>query len=219
MKINNELEKDVREEIKWSPILTGAEIGVTANDGVITLTGTVDSYPKRLAAEDAAKRVKGVKAVAEEIQVRSSGLPARTDTQIAISILGAFKSNCNVPDDDITVKVEDGWVTLSGEVNWHYQRQSAMEDANKQTGVMGITNLITIRSDVADAVEREAVENALRRNASIDDSDVLVNVTGGVVTLTGTVSSLLEVTEASRVAWSAPGVTSVNNLLEVDYKD
>jgi osmotically-inducible protein OsmY len=219
MKNNTELEKDVREEIKWSPILNGAEIGVTAKDGVITLTGTVDSYTKKLAAEDAAKRVKGVKAVAEEIRVQFSGAPLRSDTEIATSILDAFKSNWSVPDDDITVKVEEGWVTLSGEVSWNYQRESAVEDANKQTGVVGVTNLIAIKSDVADAVERESVESALRRDAFIDESDVFVNVSGGLVTLTGTVNSWSEFDEASRVAWSAPGVTSVDNLLVVDYDD
>ena len=217
MKNNTELEQDVREEIKWSPILKDAEIGVTAKDGVITLTGAVDSYTKKLAAEDAAKRVKGVKAVAEEIRVESNGGRLRTDTEIARSILDAFKSNWSVPHDEITVKVEDGWVTLSGEVSWNYQRGSALEDANKQTGVMGITNLITIKSDVADAVEREAVESALRRDAFIDDSAVFVTVAGRLVTLTGTVNSWSAYDEASRVAWSAPGVVSVDNLLMVDY--
>ena len=217
MKNNSELQTDVQNAIKWEPLLNAAEIGVTAKDGVISLTGVVDSYAKKLEAENAAKKVIGVKALVEKIEVKFPSSWAKTNLEIANEVLAALKSNWAVPTDKVTVKVEDGWVTLEGELPWDYQREAAKNAVNFLTGVKGVTNNIKIKSESHDAIEKKDVEEAIARSWSVDDSDISVSVSGTTVTLTGTVSSWYQRDEAGRIAWKTPGIWSVKNELAVDY--
>jgi osmotically-inducible protein OsmY len=218
MKSNEDLQRDVQEAIKWEPLLKAAEIGVTAKEGIVTLTGTVDSYFKKSEAEDAAKNVTGVKAVVEKITVSFGvGFGKREDNEIAREILNAYKWNWEIPNDKIKVKVEKGWVTLEGELEWNYQREAAVNAVKNLDGVTGVSNNMKIKSDINDIIEKKDIESALRRNWSIDDKSIRVNVHGSNVTLDGTVDSWYEKDEASRIAWNAPGVSAVANNLVIDY--
>jgi len=217
MKNNAELQADVQNAIKWEPLLNAAEIGVTANDGVISLTGVVDSYAKKLEAENAAKKVKGVKALVEKIEVKFPSAWTKTNLEIANEVLAALKSNWSVPKDKVTVKVESGWVTLEGELPWNFQREAAKNAVNFLTGVKGVTNNIEIKSDSHDAIEQKDIEEAIARNWSINDRNIEVSVAGTTVTLSGTVGSWYQKEEAGRMAWNTPGIWHVNNELAIDY--
>jgi osmotically-inducible protein OsmY len=218
MKTNAELQKDVQDAIKWEPLLNAAEIGVTAKDGVITLTGVVDSYSKKIEAEDAAKNVAGVKAVVEKIEIKfSSSWGKKDDNEIATEVLNAFKWNWQIPNDKVKVKVEDGWVTLEGELQWNYQKAAAKDAVKNLLGVKGVSNNITIKSETQDLIEKRDIESALRRNWATTDKDIMVNVSDHNVRLSGTVHSWYQKDEAARIVWNAPGVWSVNNDLVVDY--
>ena len=218
MKSNQELQTDVQNAIKWEPLLHAAEIGVTAKDGVVSLTGTVDSYPKKVEAENAAKKVIGVKALVEEIEVKFPSSWSKTNEEIAKEVVVALESSWSVPDKKVTVKVEDGWVTLEGELAWNYQKDAAKSAVNFLSGVKGVTNNIKIKSDVHDEIEQEEVEDAIARSFSVDDCDIEVSVSGTTVTLTGTVDSWYQKDEAGRIAWNTPGIWHVNNELAVDYE-
>ena len=217
MKSNEALQKEVQDAIKWEPLLSAAEIGVTAKDGVVTLTGNVDSYTKKVEAETAAKNVAGVKAVAENIKIHFESSFAKNDTEIANEILSAWKWNWNVPDSKLKVKVESGWVTLEGEVEWNSEREVTRKSVEKLTGVKGVTNNISIESNFKDKVEEAAIESAFRRSWSINDNELKVHVDHNNVKLTGSVSSLYQKDEAARLAWNTPGVWSVDNELRVVY--
>jgi len=217
MKNNSELQKDVQDSIKWEPLLNAAEIGVTANDGIVTLSGTVDSYTKKLEAENAAKNTAGVNAVVEKIKVKFGNSWQKDDNEIATEILNAYKWNWEIPNDKVKVKVEDGWVTLEGQLEWNFQREAAKNLVNIQAGVKGVTNNISIKSETHDAVEKRDIEDALDRNWSIDREDIQIKVSGNKVTLSGTVGSNYQKDEAGRIAWNAPGVWSVANDLVVEY--
>ncbi|GLU57242.1 ornithine aminotransferase [Dyadobacter frigoris] len=218
MKTNEELQKDVQDAIKWEPLLKAAEIGVTAKDGIITPSGTVDSYAKKSEAEAAAKTVAGVKVVVEEIEIRTySNLLHRDDNDLANEVLNAYKWNWEIPNDKVKVKVENGWITLEGAVEWNYQRTAAERLIKKLAGIKGISNLITINTEVHDEIEKMGIESALGRNWSISKQDIHVKVVGTKVTLTGTVDSWYQKEEAGRIAWNAPGVVSVDNELLVEY--
>jgi osmotically-inducible protein OsmY len=218
MKNNAALQKDVQDAIKWEPLLNAAEIGVTAKDGVITLTGVVDSFIKKTEAEDAAKNVAGVKAVVEKIEIKISHTwGKKDDNEIATEVLNAFKWNWRVPNDKIKVKVEKGWVTLEGELNWNYEREAAKDAVKNLVGVQGVSDNIKIKSETHDAIEKADIESAFRRNWSICDDDITVEVSGTTVTLSGTVDSWYQRDEAEKIAWNAPGVWSVSNELVVDY--
>lgn len=217
MKNNSELQTDVQNAIKWEPLLNAAEIGVTAKDGVVSLTGVVDSYAKKMEAENAAKKVIGVKALIEEIEVKFPNSWSKTNDEVAIEVLKALKSNYSFPDDKVTVKVEDGWITLEGELAWNYQKEEAKACVNYLMGVKGVTNNIVVKSETRDTIEQKAVESALARSFSINDNDIQVKVSGTKVTLTGTVSSWYQKEEAGRIAWKTKGIWSVENELEVDY--
>jgi len=219
MKTNEALQKDVQDAIKWEPVLSAAEIGVIAKDGIVTLTGTVDSYRKKSEAEDAAKNVAGVKAVVEKIEIASSTIGIKTDSEIAAEVINAFKWNWEIPNAMIKVKVEGGWVTLDGELEWNYQRDAAKKSVSTLDGVKGIANNLTIRSATHDQVEQKDIECALGRNWSTNDADITVNVSGNSVTLNGIVHSFYQRDEACRIAWNAPGVRGVNNELVIEYGD
>jgi osmotically-inducible protein OsmY len=217
MKTNEELQKDVQNAIKWEPLLNAAEIGVTAKDGVITLSGVVDSYSKKVEAENAAKSVTGVKAVAETIEIKYGGSYKKNDTEIANEVLNAWKWNWQVPNDKIKVKVESGWVTLEGDVEWNYQKEAAKDAVVFLTGVKGVSNNIAIKIEAKDAIEQSDVECAIDRNWSLNEENINVKVSGNKVTLTGEVGSIYQKEEAGRIAWNAPGVCSVKNELLVEY--
>ena len=218
MKNNSELQADVQNAIKWEPLLNAAEIGVTAKDGVVSLTGVVDSFAKKMEAENAAKKVIGVKALVEEIEVKFPNSWTKTDMEVANEVLAGLKNNWSVPNDKITVKVESGWVTLEGELPWNYQREAAKNAVNYLDGVKGVTNNIKIKADRFDAIEKKEVEKAIARSWSIDDSDIEVSVSGTTVTLSGTVNSWYQRDEAARIAWNTPGIWHVANDLVVDYE-
>lgn len=218
MKNNAELQTDVQNAIKWEPLLSAAEIGVTAKDGVVKLTGFVDSYAKKMEAENAAKRVIGVKALVENIEVKFPSTWTKTDAEVAKEVLTGLSANWSVPDDKVTVKVENGWVTLEGDLHWNYQREAAKNAVNYLTGVKGVTNNIKIKSESHDEIEKNDVEKAIARSWSVDDSDINVSVSGTTVTLTGTVDSWYQKDEAGRIAWNTPGIWFLNNELVVDYE-
>jgi osmotically-inducible protein OsmY len=218
MKTNADLQKDVQDAIKWEPLLSAAEIGVTAKDGIITLTGTVDSYRKKMEAEEAAKNVGGVKAVVEKIEIKfHSEWEKKDDNDIATEVLNAYQWNVEVPKDRVKVKVEEGWVTLEGELEWNFQKEAAKNAIRDLAVVAGVINNITIKANTKDEIERKDIESALERNWALNDCEIYVKVSGTKVTLTGTVHSLYQKAEAARIAWRAPGVSSLYNELVVDF--
>jgi len=218
MKNNADLQKDVQDAIKWEPLLNAAEIGVTVKDGVVTLTGTVDNYSKKTEAENAAKSVAGVKAVVEEIEVKyNNSWAKKDDNEIATEIFNAWKWNWRIPNDKVKVKVEKGWVTLEGELEWNFQKEAAKDAIKNLMGVVGVSNNIKIKSETHDEIEKKDIEDALKRNWSINEKDITVKVSGHKVTLTGMVNSWYQKDEAGRIAWNAPGVWTVNNELVIEY--
>jgi osmotically-inducible protein OsmY len=215
MKKNEDLQKDVQEAIKWEPLLHAAEIGVIAQDGIVTLTGVVDSYAKKTEAEHAAKTVKGVRAIVEKIEVDYGHLGKKQDVELAKDVVESFKWDWAIPTDKIKVTVEKNWVTLEGEVNWNYQREAAKKAVNSVLGVRGVTNSIQIKAERLDEVEKKAIEEALARNSVIDDHFIKVKVSGHHVVLNGVVHSLFQKEEAGRIAWNAPGVWALDNELVI----
>jgi osmotically-inducible protein OsmY len=218
MKTNSELQKDVQDAIKWEPLLNAAEIGVTVKDGVVSLTGIVDCYAKKIEAENAAKKVVGVKALVENIKIKFPNSWLKTDAEVANEVLAALNSNLMIPDERLKVSVEEGWVTLEGNLPWNYQRVAAKNAVHLLMGVKGVTNNIKIKSERRDAIEQIDVENALARSLSLDARDIKVEVKGTTVTLMGTVNSWYQKEEAARIAWNTPGIWFVNNELAVDYE-
>ncbi len=219
MKTNEILQRNVLEAIQWEPLLHATEIGVIVNDGIVTLTGTVDSYAKKLEAENAAKKVAGVKAIVEEIKIDYGHYDFTTDEEIAKEVIDAFESSYTIPEDKLKIKVEKGWVTIFGDVNWYYQKEAARNAILNLKGVRGVTNNIEIIPDAKDEIEKKAIEKALRRNWAINYDDIDIVIEGNKVTLQGVVDSYYEKDEAERIAYNAPGVWSVNNELVVDFDD
>ena len=215
MKTDKELKRDVEEELGWEPRVDAARIGVAVVDGVVTLTGHVDSWAEKNAAECAVKRVDGVVAVAEEIQVRVPGLSRRSDADIARSAANCVSWNTWVPKDAVTVKVEHGWLTLEGEVDARYQKDAAEEAVRGLLGVNGVSNLIAIKPKVKAENVKGAIQRAFARSATIDAGKVGIDVHEGRVTLHGTVRSWVERQDAEAATWAAPGVVEVHNLLRV----
>lgn len=219
MKTNEELQKDVQNAIKWEPLLHAAEIGVSVKDGVVTLTGSVDSYAKKSEAENATKNIAGVKVVVENIDVKfHSSYAKKDDNDVANEILNAYKWNMEVPNDKIKVKVEKGFVTLDGEVSWNFQKNAAKHAVSKLMGVTGVLNNITIKSASKDKVEKDNIVDALNRNWSLREQDIKVEVSNHKVTLVGKVDSWYQKDEAARMAWNAEGVWTVDNKLEVEFE-
>jgi osmotically-inducible protein OsmY len=206
---DEEIQKDVLAELKWDAQVQPNEIGVSVKDGVVTLTGWVNSYLKRWAAEDAAHRVGGVKAVANDIEVKL--FSERTDADIAEAAIRALQWDASVPAEKIQVTVSKGWVTLKGEVNWNFEKQDAERVVRRLTGVKGVSNLITVKPSTTPSELKKRIEDALVRNAKVDANKITVEVQGSKAILKGSVRAWIEKEEAERVAWLAPGVTSVEN--------
>jgi osmotically-inducible protein OsmY len=219
MKTNSELQRDVQDELNWAPNVTAGEIVVTAKDGVITLTGNVPSYFEKHAAERVAGRVAGVMAIDEELKVNLPVLYERTDTDIAESALNALAWNIEVLRDHAKVKVENSWVTLTGQVDWYHQKMAAENAVRHLMGVKGVTNSITLKPrDVATAAEiKTTIENTLQRNAISDARKITVTVHDGKVTLQDKAHSWQEKDEASYSAWGTRGVSSVENNIVATY--
>ena len=215
MKSDSQLQHDVVSELEWEPSVDHEDIGVSVNDGVVTLNGFVKSYAEKQGAERATRRVSGVKAIAQEIKVRFASAPKTADHEIAKRILDVFAWSVLVPDDKITVKVENGWVTLSGTVDWHFQTQEAEKAAGRISGVLGIINRLAVRHRPTASDIRKRIEDAFERQADLDADGVTISLDGNKVKLGGRVKAWHERQVAERAAWAAPGVTHVEDHIVV----
>ena len=209
------LKQSVLDELDWEPSVKAAHIGVTARDGVVSLTGHVESYTEKLAAERGVARVFGVKAINEQLEVRHPTSHGVTDEDIAKRALQVLSWDVLVPKDTVRVKIEKGFVTLSGGVNWFFERYNAEADVRKLHGVVGVDNQIAIKAGVYASDVRSKIKSALNRSAQVGANEIVIAIDGGRVTLSGQVKSYHERNMAANTAWSAPGVTQVENLLFV----
>jgi osmotically-inducible protein OsmY len=214
---DEQIQREVLDELRWDARVQSTEIGVAVKDGVVTLTGSVDSFARKWSAERAAHRVRGVVAVANDMEVRLPSAAERNDADIAVAATRALEWDALVPIEKIEVTVTRGWVTLTGEVEWEFQRRAAERAVRRLSGVRGVSTLVTVRPRVQPGAYelRRKIEEALVRSAETDAEKVDVDVDGGKVILKGTVRSWMEREEAERVAWSAPGVTSVDNRIVI----
>ena len=212
-----ELKANVESELKWEPSVNAAEVGVAVKDGIVTLTGHVQSYWQKIAAERAAGRVSGVRAVVNELEIRLPTTSERTDENIARAALNALSWSVSVPADRIKVKVSKGWITLEGNVEWQYQKAAAEKVVRDLVGVKGVVNLIEVKPRASTAEVKAAIEAALKRSAEVDASNIQVEADGDKVILRGTVRSWAEREEAERAAWRAAGVRSVDNRITVGW--
>ncbi len=209
------LQRRVLDELQFEPSVDATHIGVTADDGVVTLSGHVASYAEKLAAEVAVRRVRGVKAIAQDMEVHLPSAAKTADDEIAGRAVRLLDWDAAVPVDAVKVKVEDGWITLTGEVEWQYQRAAAEHAVQKLGGVVGVLNHITLHALVQPADIRRRIEEALQRDARVEAGTITINTSGSRVELHGRVHSYHERDAAERAAWSAPGVTEVKDRLLV----
>lgn len=215
MKNDSQLQRDVIAELEWEPSVDHADIGVSVVDGVVTLNGYVKSYAEKVAAESAVRRVTGVKAIAEELKVRFASDRKTADHEIAKRIVDMLQWNVLIPKDSLQVKVEHGWVTLSGEVEWHYQSDEALRIASRINGVTGVSSNVTVARRVTPGDVRKRIQDAFERQANLDAAAVTISVDGGKVTLGGRVRAPYERRAAEQAAWSARGVTQVDDRIAV----
>jgi osmotically-inducible protein OsmY len=213
METDIELREDIEEELEWEPSVDERRIGVSVTDGIVTLTGQVDSYAEKWNAERAVERVEGVKGIANEIEVHLVG--QHSDTDLAKAAADALEWNSLVPSDRVTVRVENGWVTLRGEVDYDYERRAADRAVRYLEGVRGVSNLITVAPRAEPKEVKKEIERSFQRMAMLDAKNITVQVDGGEVILRGSVRSWAERHEAEKAAWAAPGTTSVKNYITV----
>ena len=215
MKTDSEIERDVKAELGWNPDLKSTDIAISVKDGVVTLAGFVPRYIDKYEAEKAAKRVAGVLAVANDIEIRLPAVDERPDPEIAREVAAALKNQLPFSYEQIKAVVRNGWVTLEGDVGWQYQRQTAERAARPVKGVKGIINDIKIKPRVEPSDIKQKIQEAFRRSADVDANQITVETSGGEVILKGKVRSWIERDEAERVAWRAPGVTKVDDRIVV----
>jgi osmotically-inducible protein OsmY len=216
MKRDSEIQKDVMDELNWEPLLNAHEIGVAVKDGIVTLSGRVDTYTKKLKAEEAAKRIIGVTAVVVDIDVTIASFGKKSDVDIAEAAIAALKWNVDVPKEKIKVTVEDGWITLEGEVDWEYQKSAAKRAVHSLTSVKGVINNIKVVSLIAPKDVKNKIFAAFHRSATVDAERISILTEGSKVILSGKVRSYVEKRDAENAAWLAPGVNKVENNLAID---
>jgi osmotically-inducible protein OsmY len=217
MKSDSQLQHDVSEELKWEPAVTASHIGVEVREGIVTLSGEVSSFAEKWNAERAAQRVSGVHGLAVDLKIRAYGLEGRTDADIAHSAEQCIGWSTSVPEGSVKVMVENGFITLSGNVNWHFQRLAAAASVHFLTGVTGVSNLIVVTPTISMTVVKADLEAALRRTAVAGAKKIHVEVNGSDITLSGKVQSWDERETATRSAWSTPGVRHVIDKMLVEY--
>jgi osmotically-inducible protein OsmY len=213
--IDKDLKQHVENAFDWEPSVDAKDIGVSVDEGVVTLRGNVTSYTEKIAAERVALRVYGVKAVANDLVVRLASVYQRTDTEIAQAAVNALKWHTTVPDDRVTLTVKDGWITLAGTLDWQYQKDAAARAIRDLSGVKAVTNDIRVQPRVKTTDVRDKIEAAFKRSAEIDARRVNVTAQDGTVVLSGNVHSWAERQEAERAAWAAPGVSQVDDRLTI----
>ena len=215
MKSDIQVHKDVIDELVFDPQVDERNIGVAVSDGIVTLTGSVPSFAQKYALERLVKRIAGVRGIAEEVKVELAQAHVRTDADIAAAALNALAWNSFVPVDAILVTVENGLMTLSGRVDWQFQRSEAEAAVRNLLGVKGVTNLIVLSAYVAPRDVKERIEREFERTAEAEAKRIIVETSGGKVILKGLVHTFAERDEAARAAWSVPGVSKVDNLIGV----
>ncbi|MFM2187506.1 MAG: hypothetical protein RIR43_2078 [Pseudomonadota bacterium] len=215
MKTDAQLKKDIGDELEWEPSVNATHIGVSVDRGVVTLTGHIDTYAEKAAIERAVQRVQGVQAIALELDVKLAPNHQRSDTELAQSLQSALQAQALVPASRISMKVEHGWVTLSGEVDWDYQRSNAERTVHQTMGVVGVSNRITLKARTVPTDVSNRIKDALARQAEREARGIEVSIAGSTATLRGSVHSWAERNAAQGAAWSAPGISLVVNELKV----